>query len=118
MVVWAHKNKKNKLGIVVYHKDGLYYIRITNSNILVYGKTIDEASNELGEVLDHIIELSEKGEDISSFFRKDTLIEKLEYCLGRIFAFLHRLFKGSNKNIIQKLDDDMKIFNHAWLLLV
>lgn len=79
--------------LVAYKRDGLHYLRITNTTLLVYGRTLAEASYEMQKMLDTLQENMN-----TNIFRKDSFFEKMACFVGvinRFFLnFLHRLIGG------------------------
>ncbi|NUU96724.1 hypothetical protein [Marinitoga sp. 1138] len=110
MVYFALKFKNSKNGAIVYKKDGLYYIRITNTTIMVYGKTLDEAIDELDKALSGIFDLGDKNK-IKTFIRKDTLLEKIEFIYGLLISHLINKIPKQNSNKINNIGNHMGVLH-------
>jgi len=102
---------RGPFNLVYFKADKLHYLRITNTTILVYGKDLLEAFEELGKVFESLNTMK----DEVNIYRKDTMPEKLLYLLGRFNTFLFRIFiESKNKNInknIENIKKDLIAFN-------
>lgn len=87
MVLWSYKIPKTPHAVVCSKEEGLYYARLTGTTLLACGKTLQEALEELMNILHEFNDMVDRS-DVASMLRKDSFGEKLEYIVGLLPGFL------------------------------
>ena len=109
MKVYAMKVPSG-FGLLFYKHKGLYYIKVLGTTILVYGRTVDEAFNELIKVLKDINDGIKNNEiDPATLIQKPSLSELILYLFGRVRTIIAKTRISSK--YLQEVDSDLRMIH-------
>ncbi|WP_129408046.1 hypothetical protein [Marinitoga lauensis] len=77
---------------------------------MVYGKTLDEAVDELDKTLTEIFDLDD-GNKINSFIRKDTLLERIQFIYGLLVSHMANKISKQSSNKINNIGNHMGVLH-------